>query len=304
MSAEKTIVDIIGYDSGWGCRDYGCEDGPYRVAADAILRILAKAGTLPRWRGPLGLKFLGNHDDLDTKEKTLPLVVEGLRRLCLSVKESVQAGHIPVVIGGDHASAIGTWSGAVLGRKSPGKFGLIWIDAHLDSHTVETAHEGKWGGWWHGQPVSALTGQGHPSLTSIGGAMAKLSPQNISIIGYHSFETGEEAFVKKYGIKVYPLSEVQQRGFKAVFAEALKRATDGTAGFGMTIDLDAFQPSDAPGVGAIEDKGLVAAEVLPVLKSLARHKGFTALELAEYNPHRDVDYKTARLIEKIIETVF
>ncbi len=297
-------LEIIGFDSGWGCRDYRCEDGPALVPADSVLATLRNLGIEAKWRGPLGLKFIGNHADIKTKEDSLPLTLEAVRRLCDRVMNSVEAGYVPVVIGGDHSSAIGTWSGVAAGTGNHGKLGLVWLDAHLDSHTYETSHQGKWGGWWHGQPVTAITGHGLASFRHVGGRQAKISPQHLSIIGPHSFEPAELEFVKREGIRVYFLEEVQARGFKACYEEALVRATTGTAGFGLTIDMDSFRPEDAPGVGAAEDTGLVAAEVLPVIRSVGRRPGFRALELAEFNPHQDELNKTRQLIENLIESVF
>ena len=302
--AQVFKAEIIGYDSGWGCRDYLCEDGPAAIPADHLLHKLRYRGVNARWRGPLGLKFLGKHQILNTKEKTLPLVVEGLKRLFNHVKRAVENKCIPIVIGGDHASAIGTWSGVVAALHAEQNFGLIWLDAHLDAHTNETSKSGKWGGWWHGQPVSALIGEGLQQLTDIGGSKPKISPKHLSMIGIHSFEPEEEVFVKRHNIRVYYLEEVVRRGFAAVYAEALQRATDGTAGFGLTIDLDGFDPEAAPGVGTPESKGMNTAEVLPIIQSVARHPLFKALEIAEFNPHKDKDNKTRTLIENIIESAF
>jgi arginase len=304
MQTPFSKVEIIGYDSGWGCRDYGCEDGPGAVRTDRILHKLHHQGIEAKCRGTLSIKFLGKHEELNTKEKTLPLVVEGTKRLFNHVQHALENQYMPVVIGGDHSSAIGTWAGIISALGVHQNFGLIWLDAHLDAHTYETSHQGKYGGWWHGQPVSALLGYGLPELKNIGGATPKLSPRHISLIGVHSFEPAEEEFVKKHGIKVYSLDEVRQRGFKAVYAEALQRATDGTSGFGLTVDLDCFDPQEAPGVSAPETTGLHAAEVLPIIRSVARHPLFRGLEIAEFNPHKDKDNKTRVLIEKIIENAF
>ncbi len=305
MSATKQLrTEIIGFDSGWGCADFRCEDGPVAVNAPAILAKLAALDIRARWHAPLGLKFLARHDDVKGKMDSLPTVLTALRRLSNAVRSSVENGNVPVVIGGDHSSAMGTWSGAATAKNALGKFGLIWVDAHMDSHTIETSHQGKWGGWWHGQPVTALTGHGLQDLRHVGGLLPKLSPRHISIIGAHSFEPAEIEFTKREGIRVFFLDEVQRRGFKACYDEALARATDGTDFFGMTIDLDAFRPEDSPGVGSAEDRGLVAAEVLPILKSVARNPRFAALELAEFNPHRDKLNKTGQLIENIIESCF
>jgi len=304
MQNNDRRVEIIGYDSGWGCRHYKCEDGPGALAAAAILAALRDNGVTAGWTGPLGLKFLGNHEDLTTKEDTLPQVMEGLRRLETRVSAAVRRGDVPVVIGGDHTSAIGTFSGAVAGCDGFEDFGLIWLDAHLDAHTYETSYQGKWGGWWHGQPVTALTGHGLPCFTTLGGARRKILPRHLSIIGPHSFEPAENDYIEKQGIRVYFLDEVKKRGFAAVFAEALARATDGTAGFGLTVDLDAFRPEDAPGVGTAEKTGLVAAEVEPIISNIGRHPLFRALEIAEFNPHRDENGKTRDLVTRLVGEIF
>lgn len=304
QNSNSRRVEIIGYDSGWGCADYDCQDGPATVTADHLIHRLAAQGFSVKWRGSLGLKFLSDRKRYKTKEETLPFTLESVRRLSNYVRHAVEQHHIPVVIGGDHSSAIGTWSGTTSGLQASGELGLIWVDAHLDCHTDKTSHQGKWGGWWHGQPVAALLGHGLNIFTSIGGTKAKISPHHLSIIGPHSFEPAEMDFVTNNKIRVYFFEEVMDRGFGSVFAEALKRATDGTKGFGLTIDLDAFHPSEAPGVGAYEEKGLLAADVLPIIKSLGLHPLFKALEVAELNPARDVDGKTRKLLEKIVETIF
>jgi arginase len=301
---NRLTVDIIGYDSGWGSRDYGCEDGPLKFPYDQLIARLAQQDVRTDWHAPLGLKHLAVHDDLASKDMTLPVLQEGLRRLALRVATSAENRHIPLVIGGDHASAMGTWPAVVKAKKARENFGLIWIDAHLDAHTYKTSAEGKWGGWWHGQPIAALTGHGLPALTGICGQGPKLSPQHICIIGPHSFEPAEKAFVERHGIRVYYFDEVQKRGFKAVFAEALARARGGTEGFGLSIDLDGFAPEDAPGVATREEVGIMASEALPALRGIGRLPDFCALEIVEFNPHRDVDGKTARLMLDLITGIF
>jgi len=297
-------AEIIGFDSGWGASDYGCEDGAESIRTDKILLKLNQLGTEAKYRGTLGIKFLAKHEDIKSKEDSLPFLIDGLKRLFNHVKYSIENKQIPIVIGGDHSSAIGTWSGVTSATDSNSKFGLIWLDAHLDSHTYETSASGKWGGWWHGQPVSALIGEGLKEFTTIGGNRAKISPEHITIIGAHSFEPAENVFIKKHKIKVYYLNDVKKQGFKAVYEEALKRATTGTKGFGLTIDMDCFHPDYAPGVGTCEKQGLNPEDILPIIKSTAYNPMFKALEIVEFNPHNDEEHKTRDLIEKIIENIF
>ncbi|MDD9900751.1 MAG: arginase [Alphaproteobacteria bacterium] len=304
MEKQQKRIEVLGFDSGWGCKDYGCEDGPYALSSALMMHDLARLGLSAKWRGPLGLKKLGEHDRRNTKERTLPLLKTSLERLFNTVQISVENGHIPVVIGGDHSSAIGTWSAVVTAKDAHEDFGMIWIDAHLDAHTHETSSEGKWGGWWHGQPVSALTGHGLPTFTGLGGTKTKISPEHLSLIGIRSFEPSEKAFVEERNIRVYYIEEVEERGFQTVFDEALARAQQATKGFGISIDLDGFCPDDAPAVGTLEEGGLLARDVLPVLRGLAQQDGFSALEIAEFNPHNDINGQTRRLIEKLINSIF
>src|SRR5690606_12448781 len=119
---NRLTVDIIGYDSGWGSADYGCEDGPLRVSYDQLIQKLNAQNVKTNWHAPLGLKHLGNHDDLVTKDQTLPVLVEGLNRLAQRVAAATDNGHIPLVIGGDHAAAMGTWPGIIGARDAAQKF--------------------------------------------------------------------------------------------------------------------------------------------------------------------------------------
>lgn len=301
---NRLTVDIIGYDSGWGSADYGCEDGPLKVSYDQLIQKLNAVNIKTNWHAPLGLKHLGNHDALTDKEQTLPILLEGLRRLALRVASSAENGRLPIVIGGDHAAAMGTWPGIVTALDARESFGLIWMDAHMDAHTYETSSQGKWGGWWHGQPVAALTGHGLPALTAIAGNGVKIKPEHIALIGPTSFEPAEAEFIRKHKIRLFTLDEIEQRGFDAVFADALKIVTKDTKGFGITIDLDGFAPEDAPAVGTREKRGFAAAEVLPALQGLALNGHFRGMEIVEYNPHKDPDGRTGRLILDIVEQAF
>ena len=301
---DKKNINIIGYDSGWGCLNFGCEDGPDNLSIDKIRLKLKEQGIEVEWNGSLGLKSLASHDKITTKEGALPFVVKGLEELAHKIYETTKENKIPVVIGGDHSSAIGTWSGITTALDTCQKFGMIWLDAHMDAHTPDTADEGKWGGWWHGMPVASLIGSGLPEFTNLISSTPKLSADHVSLIGIRSYEHGEDEFLKGNNIRVYLMDEVYERGFNDIFKVALERATTGTDGFGISIDLDAFDPKDAPGVGTQEKDGLRSAEVLPVISGLAYHPLFKGIEIAEYNPHNDRDKKTLHLIENIIFSLF
>ncbi|MFN4284311.1 MAG: arginase family protein, partial [Alphaproteobacteria bacterium] len=175
------------------------------------------------------------------------------------------------------------------------RFGLIWIDAHMDAHTPATTESGM----IHGMPLACLLGHGDASLTSLaGGDRPAVAPENLCLIGTRSFEDGEAKLLARLGVRVIDAAETRRIGFAAALAEARAIASRGTAGYGVSLDIDAFDPGEAPGTGYWEPDGLRPDEVLPALGQLAGDPRRIGLEIAEYNPHKD-DGRTARLIERL-----
>ncbi len=219
-----------------------------------------------------------------------------LRRLCRQIDERVAAcmasGALPVVTGGDHAMAMGTWHGVA---RAVGKgFGLLWIDAHLDAHTSITSPSSN----PHGMPLAALLGCGpNPWECHVGVVDARRT----CVFGVHSYETSEWLLMQKIGVKIVTMEEIGQRGLHETLAEALAHVGGGR--FGISIDLDAFEPLDAPGVNIRCPGGLDGAALADALHSVCRNPQLAALEIAEYNPDRDIDGKTARLVATLLEAL-
>lgn len=150
-----------------------------------------------------------------------------------SVAASLRRGHFPLVIGGDHSCAIGTWSGAHDVLDTRERLGLLWIDAHMDSHTFRTSPSRA----LHGMPLACLLGHGDPRLTRIGGPDPKLLPQDVCLIGVRSYEWGEAALLKNLGVRIYFMDEVHRRGLAEVCAEAWEQVTRETATSGIASTL-------------------------------------------------------------------
>ncbi len=232
------------------------------------------------------------------------MVVDHNRRLARVVGEAVADTHFPVVLGGDHAIAVGTWSAVTAALDGECRFGLIWIDAHMDAHTPDTADQGKWGGYYHGRPLACLLGHGEADLTKLASPNTKLAPEHVCLIGVRSFEAGEEKLLADLGVKVFHMSTVREQRFARVFEAAREHVLIARAGYGMTIDLDGFDPADAPGIGSPEEDGLLAEEVLPSLAGLAHDPRMKALEIAEYNPRHDIGARTADLVTQLLVSSF
>jgi ornithine--oxo-acid transaminase len=205
---------------------------------------------------------------------------------------------LPVVLGGDHSGAIGTWKGAAQALAGSGPVGLLWIDAHLDAHVPGTSPSGN----IHGMPLAVLLGHGDPRLTGIANGIS-LQPQHVCVVGPHSYEPAEAAFLRSVGVRVYDMDEIARRGLGAVVREALQIVSAASAGFGVTIDLDAIDPREAPGVGTPVPGGLRTEDLASALAQLHARADLVALEIVEYDPAHDSDGATVRVVERLLRAV-
>ena len=276
-------IDVIGVASGLGSPNPDCAQAPDALRAGGLMQRLTQRAQA-RWVETLRPAPV---DGLDP----MPAIAELCERVALAVRGTLRAGRLPLVVTGDHSCAVGTWSG-VHGALAPGeRLGLIWIDAHLDSHTPETTYSNN----IHGMPLAALLGHGDPALTGCLGREPKLDPGSVCIVGARSFEREEADLLGRLGVRIYPMAEVTRRGLDVVMREAMQHVTRGTARFGVTLDIDAIDPEDAPGVTCREHGGLRAAELERALAPVCADERFACLEIAEFTPGLDRDERTLQL---------
>lgn len=282
-------VRIIGAASGLGAQDQACADGPVAFHRSQAWHELAHHPRVD-WGRTL---FAPAADGGGATGRIAGLC----RHLADEVGHALRGGEFPVIIGGDHSVAIGTWSGVARVAGQP--VGLLWIDAHLDSHTPETSYSGA----IHGMPLACLLGRGDKRLLNIGLAGVQVSAGHTAVLGARSYEPEELDFLKASGVRIIDSVELAQRGFADCLHEALGIVTAAPAGFGVTLDLDAIDPLLAPGVGSPEPEGLNARDVLEAVSGIAGLPGFRALEIVEYNPDRDRLGITASLISDLVGRV-
>lgn len=290
--APRTIA-LFGVAIGAGANDSGCAGGPDAIFNSGVTEELARPhGHRPHWKETF-------RDRAADSAGKLGRVAATCRELAAGVKGSVASGAFPIVVGGDHSCAIGTWSGVTGALGARGNFGLIWIDAHMDAHTPETTESGN----LHGMPLAVLMGLGEKPLVDIAGPGPCLDPRRVCLVGVRSFETGEAATLKRLGVRVFPMAEVHERGLAEVLAQALEIASDGTAGFGVSLDLDAIDPEEAPGVGLRVPDGLHGPTLLRGLKKICEHPALRAFEMVEFNPERDEENRTLDLARAALRIV-
>lgn len=281
---------IIGVASGQGARDPHCGDGPQALAASGPVWCLAHDDPVP----PAAEMLYPLPPPSHTSAGVLASVAELNGRLARVVEQRVRRGELPVIVGGDHSCAVGTWSG--VRAAANGGLGLLWVDAHMDSHVPRTSPSGA----LHGMPLACLLGRGERVLTELHGPAPKLDPAHVCLLGVRSFERGEAELLRDLGVRVIFMEEVVRRGLTATWAEALQHITRGTAAYGITIDLDAVDPREAPGVGSPAAGGLAADELVHELTGVRHDPRLLALEIAEYNPYRDRDRTTLALLRRML----
>lgn len=285
-------IALIGAASGWGAGFRHTEDGPTALRDLGLADWLRKAGVTAEWRAMIASERRWHDGAEPSTAEIFDLVAQHNAALADEVARTMFDGEFPLVIGGDHAIAMGTWAGVATGMRGK-KFGLVWMDAHLDAHTVRTTPSMN----PHGMPAAALLGYGDARFRRLcGGA---LRPEHLCYIGVRSYEPEEMALLRRLGVRIIDMREVKQRGMEACLAEATAIAMRGTAGFGMTIDLDGFDPEDAPGIGLKCEDGLRAAPTVAALRRYADHPKLRAVEIVEYIPEFDKDLRTAHLVRDL-----
>lgn len=284
-------VHAFGYAVGNGAGNMGCADGPTAIQQSDCIQKLA----IPiHWEAML--KQLHQTQGMEA----LP----DIQKLCTQLAAQTYActqERLPfVTIGGDHSCAIGTWSGAAAALRERGDLGLIWFDAHMDSHTPETTPSNN----IHGMPLATLLGYGERELTDIFDYKPKLKPENLVLIGVRSYEKGEAELLKKLGVKVFFMENINHEGFVSDLQTAIDIVTEHTVGFGISIDLDGLDPAEAPGVGSPVAHGVHTDVFLAALHLVGRHQQFVGAEIAELNPHLDQDKKTEKISCEILQALF
>jgi arginase len=226
----------------------------------------------------------------------LDIVEAFSRRLAHRVSECLLSGALPLVIGGDHSCAIGTWSG-VARVTGAGRLGLLWIDAHLDAHVPATSPSQM----PHGMPLAALLGEGPTALTHLAGAPPVLDAARVVVLGARSWEAPETQRLSQRGVRVISAQEVRARGLTVCLVEALKRVRGEPGGvWGLSLDVDAVDPVDLPATGTPVPEGLSLSGLCEGLRGIVQREGLKAIEIAEYNPRLDPGCVSAgRLIDLI-----
>ncbi|WP_428104168.1 arginase [Candidatus Palauibacter sp.] len=277
----------VSIDLGAGRR--GVDMGPSALRIAGISREIEAIGHRVTELGTLTAGGLETSEAGESELRFLDEVADVTERTRALVRTGLDQGCTPLVLGGDHSLSIGSVAALADHHRPRGaSVGVIWVDAHADMNRPDTTPSGN----IHGMSLAVLLGHGEPRLTH---GRASVRPENASVLGARSLDAGEKRLIREIGVRVFTMSEIDERGVGPCMDEALERANAETAGFHLSFDLDALDPRIAPGVGTPVRGGLTYREGHLVCEKAAHSGKLLSLDLVELNPVLDDRNQTAEL---------
>jgi arginase len=295
-------IGIIGFPIDLGADRRGVDMGPSALRYAHLEEKLEKLGYKVKDFGDLYIEGAETQTIRNPKLKYLPEILRSAKILAKKVESLLNKDYFPLILGGDHAAAIGSIAGiASFCRKRKKTLGVIWIDAHSDMNVPETTPSGN----IHGMPLAVALGMGENRLVKIGGFAPKVLPANVALIGIRDVDEQEAKTVKAYrdkGMQVYTMSEVDKQGIPRIIARVLNDFKNRIDHIHISFDLDGVDPEYASGVGTPVEGGLTFRESQLLMEMVADCGCMSSLEVLEVNPILDNKNETAMLAVDFIES--
>jgi len=300
MSSRKRFVEIIGVPVDLGAGRRGVDMGPSAIRIADLEPRLEQLGHKVLDSGDVDVMIPETQKVGAGKLRYKAPVLAASEELRKMVEKSLGEGRLPLVLGGDHSIAIGSVAGSTNHFARQGEtLGLIWFDAHGDANTPETTPSGN----IHGMSLAVCLGTGDPELVNLGERVPKVLARNTVLIGIRDLDPGERDFLKKSGVTVYTMRDLDERGMRDVVDEAIRLASDGTAGVHLSFDLDVVDPEDAPGTGTPVWGGITYREAHLAMEMLADRAQIVAVDLVEVNPVLDTQNMTGILAAELAQSL-
>ena len=230
--------------------------------------------------------------------KRIEYVTEQCERVSAAVAQNIMNHYFPIVLSGDHSSALGTISGIKAAFPTK-KLGVVWLDAHADIHSPFTSPSGN----IHGMPLAAALGfdnlkcqinePGEPTkyhwelMKNIGIQGPKITPNHLVYFGLRDFEEPEKKLIDEHKIQFYKVEEVRERGISLCVKEAIEKLKDCDHIY-ISFDVDSMDADSVSyGTGTPVPIGFFASEIIEIFDALMATKKVSCIEFTEINPLLD-----------------
>jgi arginase len=278
------IIKIIGVPMDLGASRRGTDMGPSALRIAGLGAAIRAMGYTVEQEEDIYVPAMETRALEDSKARYKPQILSVCTELAMRVRELMNEGVFPLVLGGDHSIAMGTVSGvAAYFRERGEEMGLIWFDAHGDMNIPGVSPSGN----IHGMPLAHLLGRGDPDLSGILGFSPKLNPDKVVLIGIRDIDAGERKIIHESGIHVFTMRDIDEHGMAKVARKAINIVTKGTAGFHVSFDVDGCDPTVIPGSGTLVPGGVRYREAHLLLEYVADSLQLRSMEVVELNPFVD-----------------
>jgi len=300
-NVDSKKIRIIGVPLDLGQSRRGVDMGPSAVRVAGLESKLEALGYVVEDKGNVPVALAETESSGDPNAKYLKEIAETCSKEADLVIQTLEAGKIPLVLGGDHSIAAGTVSGvAEFYRRAKQRIGLLWIDAHADINTPESSPSGN----VHGMPLGAIMGLFPGPLTDMYGFCPKVKADNVVLVGIRDVDHIERENIQKAGVHAFTMRDIDERGMRVVMEEALRLAGRNTVGYHVSLDMDWIDPEDAPGVGTPVWGGATYREGHLAMEIIADHGRLLSFEIVEVNPVLDERNQTAELAVELALSAF
>ncbi|HEX5961840.1 MAG TPA: arginase [Rhodanobacteraceae bacterium] len=299
MASKQKTVSLIGAPTDIGAGTRGASMGPEALRVAGLAQALAARGLDVADRGNLSGP-LNPWQPPRNGYRHLPEVVAWNRTLMAAELAELEAGRMPILLGGDHCLGIGSISAVARHCRERGrKLRVFWLDAHADFNTAEISPSGN----IHGMPVACLCGYGPRELTELGGKAPALKAGEVRQIGIRSVDPNEKRLVHDVGLEIYDMRYIDEVGMRRVMEQALDGVGDDTH-LHVSFDVDFLDPSIAPAVGTTVPGGPGYREAQLCMEMIADSGCAGSLDIMELNPALDEHNRTAELVVDLVESLF
>lgn len=282
-------VDVIGVQMDFGAATRGVNMGPAAIRYAGLIDEIKEMGFEVEDKGDLIPPQEGKSTE---KLRAYEQVNNINAQLYAEVKDTLEKGNFPIVLGGDHSIAAGSISATA---KHYGSIGVIWIDAHGDWNNDESTETGN----MHGMPFSAVCGAGPDIMVDFGQGPVYVDPKKCVQIAGRDIDKEERVRMRENGVTVFSIADVDRLGMPKVIEEAIEIASNGTEGIHVSFDIDSITPESAPGTGTIVHSGLTVREAFYAVETLYTSDKVLAFDMVEVNPMLDVKNQTGELASEL-----
>lgn len=294
-------IEVIGVPLDLGASRRGTDAGPSALRIAGLNENLQKIGRRIARESDISVPSRADISQSDTHARYKPEILKVCRDLAKKTYSALDAGHTPLIVGGDHSIAMGSVSGvSQYYREKNNNIGLLWFDAHADINVPLSSGSGN----IHGMPLAHLLGFGDEDFINLLTNGAKIKAENVALVGVRDIDSSEHELIKLSGINVFSMRDIDERGMGQVSSEAIEVVSKNTDGFHVSFDVDGCDPEVMPGSGTLVSGGVSFREAHLLLEKCADTGMMTSMDVVELNPFLDNKNISAERAVNLIQSAF